>query len=193
MARAPLILLLLLALPAAVSGQTLPFDLGDSDSQQVSEYLDQEIRKVRKTLRQANISTHAAALLTSSQTFSGENTFTSTTTLGNVRKICPAAFTEVHSNGNTMGCIQTDRTGSSDDWSGANEDCFATYPGGRLPTTWEWSIACNNYALTNELTSSEWLNDFTASGNSAATGTSTCTPDDNATTGTSMNYRCFFR
>ncbi len=45
MARATLSGLLFLLLAGAAGAQTLPFDLSDRDSQEVSEYLDQEIRR----------------------------------------------------------------------------------------------------------------------------------------------------
>lgn len=76
----------------------------------------------------------------------------------NTRKIaCPSGFISVESQGRQLGCIQTAERGSATYWA-AQQDCFATY-GGRLPTTGEWYLAMNNYALTDETDDYEWMAD----------------------------------
>jgi len=70
---------------------------------------------------------------------------------------CPGVFTDVSAAGNQLGCMQTAEQGTGT-WETASNTCFTTF-GGRLPTTGEWYITMNNFALTGEINGWEWNHD----------------------------------
>ena len=103
---------------------------------------------------------------------------------------CPVGFTEVESQGNTLGCIQTDEEGSAS-FESANDDCFDTY-GGTVPPFEMMCAAAANYALTNEDDDSEWVGGGQTSGNNnlwqGASGD--CASGTGASAGSNA-YRCW--
>ncbi|MFC1685906.1 hypothetical protein ACFLZZ_02680 [Nanoarchaeota archaeon] len=109
-----------------------------------------------------------ASALTSLEFVPEENTITGSYKLmklgpaivqTDTRMECPGGFTEIVSNGITLGCMQTGVESTSAQWDDANDACFSTY-GGRLPNMGEIYIAANNYALSDETTYNEWVNDL---------------------------------
>jgi hypothetical protein len=102
---------------------------------------------------------------------------------------CPAGFTQISSNGLTLGCMQTNYYVTSTlTYDAANEYCFDTH-GGRLPSVREYAIALNNYALTNENTFI-WVGDPISS--TEALGANGVGSYTNQTFGTGFTYaRCF--
>lgn len=106
---------------------------------------------------------------------------------------CPSGFTLIENAGQTMGCMQTDDSGTNVSWDTAVDACFDNY-GGRLPNNSEWTIATANYTLTNETGNWEWLSDSTgeSGGYNAHTqiGNSSLT-SYNWAINSSGYYRCF--
>ena len=87
-----------------------------------------------------------------------------TTPTAQLEVVCPAAFTNVK--GGTpvkqLGCMETAEHGTGT-WPVATNTCFTAY-GGRLPTSSEWYITMNNFALTAETGNWEWLSDYSGNG-----------------------------
>lgn len=96
--------------------------------------------------------------------------------------------------GSQLGCIQQVEQATSSTWFNATNTCFTQY-GGRLPTSEEWYLAANNYALTNETGNYEWVSDrvfvngighgFGVVGNASITDINFDMPTNNRA------YRCF--
>jgi len=78
-------------------------------------------------------------------------------------RACPAGFTNVKAGDNQLGCMETAEHGGPVTWNVAANTCFTAY-GGRLPTTQEWYITMNNFALTSETGNWEWCSDLETGG-----------------------------
>ncbi|MCD8498208.1 MAG: tail fiber domain-containing protein [Alphaproteobacteria bacterium] len=103
---------------------------------------------------------------------------------------CPAGFTKIESQGQTLGCMQTNENGSGVSWETATNTCYTAH-GGRLPSSSEWYIAMNNYTLTAENDDSEWNNDQTGDNEHSISGTAATNSSFNGDSNTGNAYRCF--
>ncbi len=69
-------------------------------------------------------------------------------------------------------------------------DCWNIY-GVRYPTSNEWYIAINNYALTDEIDDYEWASDGHDGGKHVIVGSGSITTHSSSADSTARAYRCF--
>lgn len=201
--RASRALLLLSLLASSSAASDVPFYLRSLDTQRDLSSINENFRSVVSDLTKLRADVDVPLDLSpygvksgtqtwsGANTFSGTSTFSNTITTGKVRSSCPTGFTEVHSTGHSLGCIETAEHGSAAQYD-AQSVCFTTY-GGRLPTGDEWVIAVDHFVLTDETDDFEWVGDVggLADDRGLMVGNPTTHDVSDSANVTSQTYRCF--